>query len=69
MASINFEKAVKKTLESGKIPTQYFLSWDELAELMSIAKARDFYDAITKAFCAGMQAGNHCTIDHGLKRL
>lgn len=66
MAKRNFEKAVDDVF--AKVPDNYFLNGDELMELVAIAKKRDFYDAITKAFCAGIQAGNRATLKHNLKR-
>lgn len=69
MAAINFDKAVAKTIESGKIPGQYFMDCDSMMELVRIAKTGDFYDVINKAYCAGMVAGNHATLKHGIKRL
>lgn len=69
MAKINFEKAVEKTIHSGKIPGQYFMDCDSIQELVRIAREDDVFDAINKAFCAGMVAGNHATLKQGLKRL
>ena len=69
MALINFDKAVQKTIGGGKIPSRYYMDFDSLQELVRIAKENDIYDAINKAFCAGMVAGNRATIKHQLKRL
>ena len=69
MAKINFEKAVQKTIGSGKIPNQYYMDCDSMMELVRIIKNGDFYDAINKAFCAGLIAGNRATVKYGLKRL
>ena len=69
MAKINFEKAVQRTIESRKIPSQYFMDCDSMMELVRIIKDGGFFDAINKAFCAGLVAGNHATLKYGLKRL
>lgn len=69
MAKINFEKAIKRTIDNKKVPGQYFMDGDSLHELIEIARKCDIFDAINKAYCAGMIAGNHATLKHGIKRL
>ena len=69
MAAINFDKAVQKTIGSNKIPGRYFMDSGSMKELMWIAKKKSIWDAINKAFCAGIVAGNHATLKHGLRRL
>lgn len=67
MAAINFDKAAEKAIK--KIPSQYFMDCDTMAELIRIAKAGAVFDALHKAYCAGIVAGNHATLTHGIKRL
>lgn len=65
---MNLEKAKKKVVFDGKLPDRYFLTSDDLAELFTIAQT-DLWDALCKAFYAGVIAGNHATVTHDLKKM
>ena len=68
MKTVNLEKAKKKVVFDGKLPDRYFLTSDDLAELFTIAQT-DLWDALCKAFYAGVIAGNHATVTHDLKKM
>ena len=65
---MNFEKAKKKVIFDGKLPDRYFLTSDDLTELFITAQT-DIWDALCKAFYAGVIAGNHATVTHSLPKM
>lgn len=65
---MNFDKAKQKVVFENRLPSAYFLTSDDMAELFIIAQD-SLWDALCKAFYAGVVEGNRATLTHNLKRM